>query len=141
MYCAFCEYTKSCNPLPCDRDSSCTDSWVCKHCSKMKRPYTFTPRTTSLELWGDDHPYLGQASGQLSQYPTGPHRKFAFHNRCLQHSCLRQFRYGSRLCLIQLSSQRYISKEKKRRLSKRMFYWQLAKRATFEVRWCRRIET
>ncbi|KAF5988635.1 hypothetical protein FBULB1_1368 [Fusarium bulbicola] len=78
--CDFCKYSKSYYPIPCERDPARTDIWVCKRCSSMNRPCTFTPRSISLELWGDEPPYLRQASGKLSQYPTGPHRKLAFHN-------------------------------------------------------------
>ncbi|EXK85220.1 hypothetical protein FOQG_10871 [Fusarium oxysporum f. sp. raphani 54005] len=79
MRCDFCNYgTKNQqNRTPCERDPERTDIWVCKRCSEMNRPCTFTPITISKELWGFDEPFLNPAG--WSKYPTGPHRKLAFH--------------------------------------------------------------
>ncbi|KAF5247358.1 hypothetical protein FANTH_6449 [Fusarium anthophilum] len=63
--------------IPCERDPERTDIWVCKQCSEMNRPCTFTPLTTSKELWGAEKPFLNK--GGWSKSPTGPHRKLAFH--------------------------------------------------------------
>ncbi|KAG5774137.1 hypothetical protein H9Q72_000426 [Fusarium xylarioides] len=80
MRCDFCNYGTSyqLNRTPCERDPERTDIWVCKRCSEMNRPCTFTPITTSKELWGAEKPFLNY--GGWSKYPTGPHRKLAFHH-------------------------------------------------------------
>ncbi|EKJ73187.1 hypothetical protein FPSE_06611 [Fusarium pseudograminearum CS3096] len=63
--CDFCKYSESSRKIHCARYPNRTDTWVCTRCSKMNRPCTYTPRSVSLELWGDDPPYLGRSSSGL----------------------------------------------------------------------------
>lgn len=76
----FCKYAKSYAEITCEKHPNRDDMWVCKRCSEMNRPCTWTPRSQSLELWGDNPRSPRSASGKISQYPTGPHRKLVFHN-------------------------------------------------------------
>ncbi|PCD37164.1 hypothetical protein AU210_005668 [Fusarium oxysporum f. sp. radicis-cucumerinum] len=78
--CDFCKYAKTSNTYHCERDPGRDDIWVCKRCSEMNRPCSFTPMTESFELWGRGPPDLRQNQNlNLALYPTGPHRQLAFH--------------------------------------------------------------
>jgi len=43
--CDFCKYSKSYYEISCEKDTSRDDIWVCKRCSEMNRPCTWTPRS------------------------------------------------------------------------------------------------
>ncbi|KAF4958070.1 hypothetical protein FSARC_11120 [Fusarium sarcochroum] len=81
--CDLCYYMHSFNVgYQCERDPEHEDRWVCKCCSTLNRPCTFTPRSQCLVLWGSDRPFLfaaGDTQNSLGWYPTGPHRFLAFH--------------------------------------------------------------
>ncbi|KAF5985499.1 hypothetical protein FBULB1_2839 [Fusarium bulbicola] len=78
--CDFCKYSQrraADTTIICERDTNYGDIWVCKPCSRMGRPCTFTPVSVAQELWGTDPPLIDHS--YFSQYPNGPHRKLAFH--------------------------------------------------------------
>ncbi|EGU77614.1 hypothetical protein FOPG_14558 [Fusarium oxysporum f. sp. conglutinans race 2 54008] len=78
--CDFCKYSKTNRNFYCERDLTRTDIWICKRCSEMNRPCSWTPMSVSLELWGIGPPDLMAKKGSgLASYPTGPHREIAFH--------------------------------------------------------------
>ncbi|KAH7209927.1 hypothetical protein DER44DRAFT_864584 [Fusarium oxysporum] len=80
--CDFCKYSKTNRTLNCQRDPTRTDIWICKRCSEMNRPCSWTPVSVSLELWGTGPPnvFKGTQDAGFALYPTGPHRKLAFHS-------------------------------------------------------------
>jgi hypothetical protein len=69
--------------IKCERDESRTDVWVCKCCSMLHRPCTFTAVSERRNLWGETLPHrridnVENVTG-LAYYPNGPHRFMAFH--------------------------------------------------------------
>ncbi|KAH7466383.1 hypothetical protein IWW34DRAFT_852382 [Fusarium oxysporum f. sp. albedinis] len=76
--CDFCKYTWRPDTHTCVRDETRDDIWVCKPCSEMNRPCTFTPVSVSTELWGSNRPVI--FATPWSRFPDGPHKKLAFHN-------------------------------------------------------------
>ncbi|KAG5802293.1 hypothetical protein H9Q71_013127 [Fusarium xylarioides] len=76
--CDFCKYTWAPGANTCVRDETRDDIWVCKPCSEMNRPCTFTPISVSIELWGSNPPVISHVV--WSRFPDGPHKKLAFHN-------------------------------------------------------------
>ncbi|KAF4496583.1 hypothetical protein FAGAP_7265 [Fusarium agapanthi] len=76
--CDFCKYSWAPGTNTCMRDETRDAIWVCKPCSEMNRPCTFTPVIVSTELWGSNPPVIQNA--RWSRFPDGPHKKLAFHN-------------------------------------------------------------
>jgi hypothetical protein len=78
--CDLCLYTSTnAIDLGCERDPQYPDQFVCKCCSLLNRPCTFTPRSKALVLWGSGSPFLITETARLARYPTGPHRLLSFH--------------------------------------------------------------
>ncbi|KAH7168804.1 hypothetical protein DER46DRAFT_658425 [Fusarium sp. MPI-SDFR-AT-0072] len=62
--------------VPCTRDGSRTDVWVCTYCSLFNKPCTFTPFNNLREYHGNE--FAPQM--RISQYPSGPFRFLTFHS-------------------------------------------------------------
>ncbi|KAF5611779.1 uncharacterized protein FTJAE_14158 [Fusarium tjaetaba] len=65
--------------IQCVQDESVTDAWVCKLCSILNRPCTFTAWSELRVLWGSEEPYI-RTGVPLSKYPTGPLKFLAYHH-------------------------------------------------------------
>ncbi|KAL6364294.1 hypothetical protein LRP88_02213 [Fusarium phalaenopsidis] len=83
---AFCDvckfsYTPS-NQTRCERDPNRTDVWVCKCCSLMGKPCTFTPPSVCERLWGTERPWTEPENWQrgYSQNPTGPFKTMTYNH-------------------------------------------------------------
>lgn len=81
--CDLCFYSTTVGTkFKCERDETRPDVWVCKFCSFLNRPCTFTPPSMSRQYWGDTPPHIQHRNNGVawSVYPTGPHRFLAFHH-------------------------------------------------------------
>ncbi|KAK4081747.1 uncharacterized protein Triagg1_2488 [Trichoderma aggressivum f. europaeum] len=88
--CDFCEYTQRGGQnawSKCERDTTIEDYHVCKWCSMLNRPCTFTSPSDSIRLWGRGPPFLRGMRGERTdsslapaRYPTGPFRFLAFYD-------------------------------------------------------------
>lgn len=80
VWCDLCRYSTTAGFPECERDLTRTDIWVCKFCSLLNRPCTWTPRSIAADLWGTEPPFLWHRYQGWTQFPTGPHRFLAFHH-------------------------------------------------------------
>ncbi|KAH7009946.1 hypothetical protein EDB80DRAFT_574000 [Ilyonectria destructans] len=99
--CDLCNYSaRPSNDHKCERDETRSDIWVCKFCSLLNRPCTFTPPNRSKELWGDTPPLLHHLKRSVSgtgwsRYPSGPHRFLAFHHAIHMNELTTPVRVGT----------------------------------------------
>ncbi|KAF5963588.1 hypothetical protein FBULB1_13286 [Fusarium bulbicola] len=65
----------------CERDPSRQDVWICRRCSVLGRPCTFSPRSVLRSKWGEKPPHMKSTrpnAANFSRYPDGPFRLLTF---------------------------------------------------------------
>lgn len=72
--CDLCEYTQRGGLhvwSKCERDTTIEDCHVCKWCSMLNRPCTFTSPSDLIWLWGRGPPFLRGMRGEVVDYIQG----------------------------------------------------------------------